>query len=122
MALVLEILFYFNGITLLTGGLIIAIISRNIIKMIIGFVLAHTGVNIILVSTGYIFNRMPPILNKFQQTNNPAAISVDPVPQALVLTSIVIGVATTSLFMFYALRYYRDNKTIDRDAMEEHND
>ncbi len=122
MASILEILFYFNGITLLAGGLIIAIVSRNIIKMIIGFVLAQTGVNIILVSTGYVFNRMPPILNKFQQATNPTAISVDPVPQALVLTSIVIGVATTALFMFYALRYYRDNGTLDRDSMEEHND
>ncbi len=112
---ILNILFYTNGALLLIGGIIIALISRNLIKMIIGFVVAETGINILLISIGYSYNKLPPILNAFQQKSG-ASIAVDPVPQALVLTSIVIGIATTALFLFYVLRFYKKHGTLNRDA------
>lgn len=110
----LNLIFFINGSMLLAGGVIIAIVSKNIIKMILGFVVAETGVNVLIIATGFVYNGIAPILNQVQQ-QNASSVSVDPLPQALVLTSIVIGIATTALFMFYALRYYRKHGTLDRD-------
>lgn len=110
----LNLIFYINGSMLLMGGIIIALVSKNVIKMILGFVIAETGVNVLLITTGFVYKRIPPILGLMEQ-KNAAALSVDPLPQALVLTSIVIGIATTALFLFYALKYYRKNGTLDRD-------
>jgi len=111
-----------NGVFFLTGGFLIAIFSKNIIKMIIGFTVAETGVNVLLITMGFVKGKIAPILPKFQQIHNPSSIAVDPVPQALVLTAIVIGIAVMALFLFYALRFYNDHKTLDRDFMEDNND
>ncbi len=116
------IILYINGAMLLAGGIMVALFSKNIIKMIIGFTVAETGVNVILITTGFINNKVAPILSKFQQMNAPASVAVDPVPQALVLTAIVIGIAVSALFLFYSLRFYTDHKTLDRDHMEESDD
>ncbi|MDY6788281.1 MAG: sodium:proton antiporter [candidate division WOR-3 bacterium] len=116
----LNILFLVNGIILLTGGIMIALISRNIIKMIIGFVIAQTGVNILIVASGYVIGGKAPVLSRYQQLAG--TVSCDPIPQALVLTSIVIGIATTALFLFFALRFYSDKGTLNRDYTEDNDD
>jgi multisubunit Na+/H+ antiporter MnhC subunit len=44
---------------------------------------------------------------------------VDPVPSALVLTAIVIGLAVTALMLSYAVRLYQHHGTLDVDRMKE---
>lgn len=111
-------LIFISGAVLLVGGTMIALFSKNIIKMIVGFTVAESGVNIILLTAGYVAGREAPIMDRISG----AAKYVDPLPQALVLTSIVIGLATTSLFMFYAYRFYKNHGTLNRDSREEGND
>ena len=106
-------------IGLLTGSLLIivglyAIVSgKNLIKMIIGFSIADTGIHVILVSFGYLKNRTAPILDKADLLSNPLGNIVDPVPQALVLTAIVIGFGITALMLVFVMRLYQKNGTLD---------
>lgn len=100
-------------ITLITGGLLVlaglwgVITRKDLIRMIIGFSLFDTGLHVIMVSIGYIRNRKAPILDTAVDKFNAAGQIVDPLPQALVLTAIVIGLAVTALMLAYAVRLHK---------------
>ncbi|SRR6056297_23644 len=106
-------------IAIVTGILIILIgiwgilTQKNIIKIIIGFTLFDTGSHIVMVSLGYVKGKTAPILDKAVELKNAAGEIVDPVPQALVLTAIVIGLGITALMLAYALRLYQRRKTLE---------
>lgn len=108
-------LVFYGGILLLIAVGIWAILSRrNLIKVIMGIVIIETGVNLLLVAVGYITDRSAPILEGDTGLSGSAAGSVvDPIPQALVLTAIVIGLATTALALVAAVGYYRKTGTLE---------
>jgi multicomponent Na+:H+ antiporter subunit C len=91
-------------------GLYIVMTKQNLIKIIIGLDLFETGIFILLVSIGYIKNGTAPI---FSKQNLDPRLMVDPIPQALVLTAIVIGVATLALALSLVIRLYKHYKTLD---------
>jgi len=88
------ILSYSGALGLILLGIIGMVISRHLIRIILGLMLLEAGVNLFLITIGYRANGVAPILVDGQV---PAAIMVDPIPQALVLTAIVIGVAVQAL-------------------------
>ena len=90
-------------------GLYCVLRKRNIIKIIIGLGIIEYAVNLFFVLIGYRTHGRAPILAKDQQILN----MVDPVPQALVLTSIVIGLAVTALIVAIAIRIYEKYGTFD---------
>jgi len=102
-----------TGILLILIGLWGILSQKNIIKIIIGFSLFDTGTHIIMVSIGYLKGKTAPILDKAVNLKNAANEIVDPVPQALVLTAIVIGLGITALMLAYALRLYQRRKTLE---------
>jgi len=102
-----------TGIVLFLAGLWGIISQKNIIKIIISFSILDTSVHLILVSIGYIRNKTAPILDEAVNKADAATKIVDPLPQALVLTAIVIGVGITALMLTYALRMYTENKTLE---------
>ena len=102
-----------TGFVLILIGLFGALSNRNILRMIVSFVVANTGVNLVLVSVGYMRGRTAPILNDAVPVAEAAARIIDPVPQALVLTAIVIGVGVTALMLAYAYRLYQTKGTLD---------
>lgn len=100
--------------------------KKNLIRIIVGFAIADTGINILLVSIGYVRNKTAPIIDKAvtQNTGFNAAIEavekvVDPVPSALVLTAIVIGLAVTALMLAYAVRMHKTTGSLNIDDYEE---
>ena len=97
-----------TGLILL--GFYIIFTQKNLIKMVIGLGLADTGVNILLVSTGYIAGNTAPV---FSSTAFGISQMVDPVPQALVLTSIVIGFGVTALALTLIIRLFEKTGTLD---------
>lgn len=105
-------------VTLTTGSLLIllglyTLLTRdNLLRIIIGFSLANTGVHVIIVSLGFLKNRTAPILNESMMSMNPENLIVDPVPQALVLTAIVIGFAITAFLLVFVLRLYHKYGTL----------
>jgi multisubunit Na+/H+ antiporter MnhC subunit len=102
-----------TGFLLILIGFYGALTRRNLLRMIVAFTIADTGVNIVIVAIGYMHGRTAPILD----TTLPAAEAVtrviDPVPQALVLTAIVIGVGVTALMLAYALRLFGQKRSLD---------
>lgn len=94
---------------LLGIGLYAIISKKNIIKIIIGVCLIEYAVNLFIVMVGYRTGGLPPIITKVGETTK----FVDPLPQALVLTAIVIGLATTALLAAIAVRIYKRYGTFD---------
>ena len=82
--------------------------KRNLIKIVIGVSLLESAVNLFLVSLGYRAGGMAPIY-----TNAPSTKMVLPTPQALTLTSIVIGVAVDALLLSFCVVIYRHYGTLD---------
>jgi multicomponent Na+:H+ antiporter subunit C len=94
------------GFVLFLVGVWGMLTQRNIVKMIIGFSIIDTGVHLIMVSIGYIGGRTAPILDEAVAQGQAASAVVDPVPSALVLTAIVIGLAVTALMLVYAVQLH----------------
>ncbi len=97
-----------SGLILL--GLYIIFTQKNLIKIVIGLGLADTGVNVLLVSTGYINGNTAPI---FSNPELSVSHMVDPVPQALVLTSIVIGFGVSALALALIIKLFEKTGTLD---------
>lgn len=95
---------------LIVISLYIIITQRNLIKLVMGIVILESGVNLFLVSLGYRSGGATPIF-----TNAPEKLMVLPVPQALTLTSIVIGVSVTALMLSMIILIYRHSGNIDAE-------
>ena len=108
--------YYIGAFGLIIIGLYILMVKRNLIKMIIGINLINTGINLFLIAIGFIKLGTAPIFSKAGL--NPK-IMVDPVPQALVLTAIVISVATLAMALALAIRLYEHYGTLDMGKIKE---
>ena len=103
-------------------GLYAIVAKRNLIKVIVGLLLLDYAANLFLVLVGY---RSPaegapvaPILvGGVEGAADLAARAVDPLPQALILTSIVIGLSVTALVVALAIRLYEKYGTFDTGVM-----
>jgi len=109
----MELIAMATGFILILIGLYGALSNRNILRMIVAFTVANTGVNLVLVSIGYMNGRTAPILNDAVPVAEAARRIIDPVPQALVLTAIVIGVGVTALMLAYAYKLYQTKGSLD---------
>lgn len=99
---------YIAVVGLILIGLYAVVFKRNLIKIVIGITLIESGVNLFLITLGYRANSTAPIY-----TSSPGGIMSLPVPQALTLTSIVIGVAVLALMLTLIVRIYQHYKTLD---------
>jgi multisubunit Na+/H+ antiporter MnhC subunit len=108
-----------TGFILILIGFYGALTNRNILRMIVAFTVANTGVNLVMVAVGYMHGRTAPILNADVPVAEAAARIIDPVPQALVLTAIVIGVGVTALMLAYAYKLYESKRTLDISKFTE---
>ncbi|MDP8234538.1 MAG: sodium:proton antiporter [Candidatus Saelkia tenebricola] len=100
---------YFLNFVLFSIGLYCVLRKRNLIKIIIGLIICEYAVNLFLILVGYKMNGRSPIYAPQQEIVN----MVDPLPQVLVLTSIVISLATTALVIAVAIRIYEKYHTFD---------
>ena len=114
-----------SNIVLATGFILILIglwgmlTQRNILRIIIGFSLIDTGIHIVIVSIGYVTNGTAPIIDGALDVSDAASRVVDPIPSALVVTAIVIGLSVTAVMLAYAIRRYESKKTLSIDAFAE---
>ena len=93
----------FIAAALLVGvALFILVFKRNLIKIVMGIAILEAGVNLFLVTLGYRVWGVAPIY-----TVTPEGVMVLPVPQALTLTSIVIGVSVIALMLTMVMYIYR---------------
>ena len=105
---------YVAVVGLILIGLYALLFKRNLIKMVIGITLIESGVNLFLITLGYRAGSIAPIY-----TAQPPGFSIMslPVPQALTLTSIVIGVAVLALMLSFVVHIYRHYGTLDVSKM-----
>ena len=106
-------LVYILDMIILVVGIYCLIAKRHLIKKIIGMVLMEYSVNLFLILIGYRHNGIAPILMPDENRVHFAQYGVDPLPQALVLTSIVIGLGTLALMAAYAMKLYEKYRTFD---------
>jgi multisubunit Na+/H+ antiporter MnhC subunit len=92
--------------------------GRNVLRWILAVGLMETGINVFLVLTGWRPGGTAPIITETFSTSGPLPF-VDPVPSALVLTSIVIGLGTTTLALSLAILHGRAHGTLECDADPE---
>ncbi|MDI6641200.1 MAG: sodium:proton antiporter [Elusimicrobiota bacterium] len=109
---------YFLCLVLFSVGLYCILVKRNLIKIIIGLGIMEYAVNLFFILVGYVHSGRFPILAKEDfniehLTFNIKQPIVDPIPQALILTAVVIGLAVTCLIVALALRIYEKYRTYD---------
>jgi multisubunit Na+/H+ antiporter MnhC subunit len=83
--------------------------KRNIIKIIIGIGIMEYAANLFFVLAGYVREGRSPIYAHDQAIGN----MVDPLPQVVVLTAIVLGLSVTFLLVSIAIRLYEKYGTFD---------
>lgn len=101
------------GVLYATG--VYLMLRRNIVKLIFGLFLLGHAANLLIFTIGGLTRAKPPLAPPGADAPPPAV--ADPLPQALVLTAIVIGFALTSFFAVLAKRVYIATGTDDTDAL-----
>ena len=108
-------------LAIMTGVLyasgIYLILRRSLVKLIIGLVLLGNGVNLLLFLMGGVTKGNPPIIADNAKTIG--EVYADPLPQALVLTAIVISFGLQSFAIILIKRAYKVLKTDDLDTLNE---
>ncbi|MRX73578.1 Na(+)/H(+) antiporter subunit C [Bacillus lacus] len=87
------------------------ILSRSLLRIIIGTGLLSHGAHLLLLTMSGLKQGAPPLLGI------PADTYADPLPQALILTAIVISFGVTSFFLVLAYRSYQELGTDDMDRL-----
>jgi multicomponent Na+:H+ antiporter subunit C len=103
---------YILCLLLFAVGLFGALTQKNLIKIIVSVAVVEYAVNLLLVLLGYRPGGQAPIVQSAGDAAF-AAGSVDPLPQAMVLTAIVIGLGVLALMVAIALRLYHTYGTYD---------
>lgn len=104
---------YILCIILLCVGLLGIVTRRNIIKIIIGVKIIEYAINLMLILIGYRAGGFAPIRESYMSATSFMSRSVDPLPQAMVLTAIVVGLGVLALLVAIAIRLYHKYGTYD---------
>ena len=108
-----------SGFGLILIGLWGMLTQRNIIRMIIGFSLLDTGIHMVMIAIGYVTGGTAPIIDAAVPAAKATTLVVDPVPSALVLTAIVIGLGVTAVMLSFAVRIHQTRRTLNIDECAE---
>ena len=94
-------------------GLYGVITKDNLIKKIIGLTIINGSIVLFFISIGYRKTGLAPIIDKGMMAGGKNPIVVNPIPQALMLTVIVVGFAVTALELALIVKIYAKYKTLD---------
>jgi len=109
---------YFLCLVLMTMGLYCLVAKKNIVKKVLGIVIMDYAVNLYIIVIGYKTGGVAPIVEPGMSEGMYARF-VDPLPQALVLTSIVIGLGVLALMVSMCVRLYEKHGTFDMSAISK---
>lgn len=102
---------YAASFFLIALGLYCMAVKRHLIKILIGMGLCDYGTNLLVVTVGFHPGGTAPIFTEGEIDFS--TFFVDPVPQALTLTSIVIGACTTAMVLALIVRIKEQYGTLD---------
>ena len=103
---------YWVVIALIMLGLYVVMANPNLVKKVIGLNIFQTAVFILYISIGELEGGTAPILS------DAFSLYTNPLPHVLILTAIVVGVATTALALALAVRIYRAYETVEEDEID----
>ncbi len=105
---------YVASAILISLGLYAIMCKKNLIKIVLGMGVVDYGINLLIVSIGYNEGGTAPI---FGSEIVSGMYFVDPVPQALTLTSIVIGACVDAMALSLVIKLYQRYGTLDADKI-----
>jgi len=112
----MDILSYFNYwvvMALMMLGFYIVIARGNLVKKLIGLNIFQTSVFILYISAGNVYDGAAPILAEGVEAYS------NPLPHVLILTAIVVGIATTSVGLALVMRIYESYGTVEESEILE---
>jgi multicomponent Na+:H+ antiporter subunit C len=104
-------------IGLLYAAGVYLVLRRSIVKVILGILVLSNATNLIIFLAGGLKNNGAAFIPEGAQTVDPATIS-DPVPQALILTAIVISLGISAFLLALKYRYFDVTGTHDLDQLK----
>jgi multicomponent Na+:H+ antiporter subunit C len=104
---------YWLIFALMMIGLYIVISHGNLLKKLIGLTLFQVGVFLFFISLGKVDGGSAPIVSDDVETYS------HPLPQVLILTAIVVGVATLAVGLALSVRIFEAYGTVEEDELVE---
>ncbi|WP_028033323.1 Na+/H+ antiporter subunit C [Chelativorans sp. J32] len=109
-----------EAILAVTVGIFFAVsiylmLSKHIIRILLGVAIFGNAVNLTIFTTGRVVREVPPIIP--EGVTVPPGITANPLPQALILTAIVISFSFFAFLLVLAFRTYQELGTDDTDGM-----
>ncbi|HXH08315.1 MAG TPA: Na+/H+ antiporter subunit C [Alphaproteobacteria bacterium] len=109
------------ALALVIGGLYAAgiymLLRRTLVKLLIGLVLLSNGANLLIFTAAGLKRGSPPVIPP--DANELTTPVADPLPQALILTAIVISFAVTAFALVLGYRFYKTVGIVDLDQLRE---
>jgi len=115
-SVVLEHYNYWIVIVLMMAGFYVVMTADNLIKKVLGLNIFQTSVFILYISMGTVTGGTAPIVDPN------ATLYSNPLPHVLILTAIVVGVATTAVGLALALRIYRAYGSLEEQDLRASDD
>ena len=106
-----------TSMVLFAIGFTMLVFSKNIMKKILSLNIVDTGVYLFLASMGYIEGKLTPIVPSTGPVD--ALDYINPIPQGLVLTGIVVSVSFSALMLALTVRLYKKYRTLNLDKIYE---
>lgn len=104
---------YVAALLLIAVGLFVLIDDENLVKKVLGLNIFQTGVFLFFITIGYRRGGEPPIVTAG------GGPYVNPLPQVLMLTAIVVGVSVTAVALALIVRIYGEYGTMREDVLQE---
>lgn len=101
------------GILVASG--VYLILSRDLIRVMLGLSILSNGANLLIFTAGRVTRDAPPIID--EHATVPEGIIANPLPQALILTAIVIGFSLLAFALVLTFRSYRAIGNVDVDGL-----
>ena len=106
---------YIASVLLIVLGLYTILFKKHIIKIVLGMGIVDYGINLLIVTIGFNDGGTAPICTISELVSG--AYFVDPVPQALTLTSIVIGACVDAMALSLVIKLYQQYHTTNADEI-----
>jgi multicomponent Na+:H+ antiporter subunit C len=102
---------YILSTVLFCVGMYSVMVKKNILKTIIGIAIMGYSVNLLFILTGFKYQAEAPILSN--EAGHQLVMTVDPLTQAMVLSTVIIGMAISMLLAALALKLFDKYQTFD---------
>ncbi len=104
-------------IGLLFGTGLYCLLRRSLVKLVFGLILLSQGANLLVFTAGGLLAGKPPLIGK--DASVPTEPIADPLPQAMVLTAIVIGFGLVAFFVALVYRAHEEVGADDINSFDQ---